>query len=271
MSIGLGCGALGEPSLDEVQVQALLDGAVELGVTVFDAARSYGIAEARLGRGLRGRSVTISTKGGYGVEPVPEWTGTAITEGIERARRLLGVERIDVFHLHSCPLEVLQRPELTDALQAAKRAGRIVRAGYSGDNEALSWAVESGFFDAVQASFSVFDQSNGPALRRAKARGLWVMAKRALGGAVWKGLGTDDAGREYRRRLEVMGLQVDEDLAARFVAHAPEVDVALVGTTRLEHLRQVMEAVARGPLPAEVESAVRAAFHGNGAGWRAQI
>jgi hypothetical protein len=37
MSIGLGCGALGEPSLDALQVQALFAGAVQLGVTVFDA------------------------------------------------------------------------------------------------------------------------------------------------------------------------------------------------------------------------------------------
>lgn len=271
MRIGLGCGALGDASLDEGRVQTLLDGALALGVTVFDAARSYGVAEARLGRDLRGHRVTISTKGGYGVDPVPEWTGAAITEGIERARRLLGVDRIDVFHLHSCPLEVLQRAELTDALHAAKRAGRIGRAGYSGDNEALAWAVESGLFDAVQASFSVFDQSNGPTLRRAKERGLWVMAKRPLGGAAWRGTPNDDAGREYRRRLELMGLPIDEDLAARFVAHAPEVDVALVGTSKLENLRQVVAAVAKGPLPAAVDSSVREAFVNNGAGWRAQI
>jgi aryl-alcohol dehydrogenase-like predicted oxidoreductase len=271
MKIGLGCGALGVPSLDEESVHTLLEGALELGITVFDAARSYGAAEARLGRGLSGRRVTLSTKGGYGVEPVPEWTGAAIFEGIERARQVLGVERIDVFHLHSCPLEVLKRAELTDALHEAKRSGRIARSGYSGDNEALDWAVESGLFDAVQASFSIVDQSNGPTLRRAKERGLWVMAKRPLGGAVWRSLATDEAGREYRRRLEGMRIDVNEDVAARFVAHAPEIDVALVGTTRLENLRQVVGAVAKGPLPGAVDAAFRDAFARSSSGWRAQI
>jgi len=79
MKLGLGCGALGDARLDEGQAAALVDAALRVGVKVFDTARSYGESEGRLGRFLHRRAVTISTKGGYGVEPVREWTGAAIT------------------------------------------------------------------------------------------------------------------------------------------------------------------------------------------------
>lgn len=275
MKLGLGCGALGDlRRLDERQAAALVDAALRVGVKVFDTARSYGESEGRLGRFLHRRAVTISTKGGYGVEPVREWTGAAITAGIERARHELGVDRLGLFHLHSCPLEVLQRPDLLEALESAKRQGLVERIGYAGDGEALAWAVECGRFDAFEASWSVFDQANGPVLLRAKAQGKFVLAKRPLGGAPWRGLPSDAAGAEYLRRMQAMAIDVAmpwEELAARFAAHASEVDVILVGTTRAANLERIAAAVEKGPLPAELDGLIRAAFRREGTKWTAQI
>lgn len=275
MKVGLGCGALGDPSaIDDAQATYLVRGALELGVRVFDTARSYGLSEERLRRALAGTPVRLSTKGGYGVEPIAEWTGEAISAGIERARRQLGVEGIEVFHLHSCPLEVLQRPGVIEALHEARAAGRIVRAGYSGDGAALQWAVESGAFDAVEASFSVFDQTNARALRAARAKGLWVIAKRALGGAVWERAPSDEATRAYRSRFEAMALTFElpwEEVAARFVAHAPEIELMLVGTTRLAHLHRIIDAVLKGPLPEAMTQTIRGTFERLGQQWAAQI
>jgi aryl-alcohol dehydrogenase-like predicted oxidoreductase len=265
--LALGCGGLG--ALPESEGLALVRRALELGVNVFDTARSYGESEARLGRWLEGTAVTRSTKGGYGVEPVPEWTGEAISAGIERARRTLRVPCVDVFFLHSCPLEVLERPGLVEALVRARERGLIGAAGYSGDGEPLAWAVEHGAFQVVQASFSVFDQANGPTLRRARAAGLTVFAKRPLAGAVWSRVPTDDATRAYRRRFEAMAVEPSlpwDEVATRFVAHAPEVDVVLLGTTRPERLAQAFGLAAKGPLPADLDRLVRAAFSG---GWPA--
>ncbi|PYQ56709.1 MAG: aldo/keto reductase, partial [Acidobacteria bacterium] len=46
------------------------------------------------------------------------------------------------------------------------------------------------------------------------------------------------------------------------------VHCAIVGTSRLEHLRRNVEQVAKGPLPAETVEAIRAAFR---AEWEGQI
>lgn len=273
MKLALGCGGLGDPTTDEAQVTALLRGALDRGVTLFDAARSYGLAEERLGRVVAPSPLArFSTKGGYGVEPIPEWTGPAVRASIERACERLRVDRLEIFHLHSCPLAVLQRPGLVEALHQARAAGRIARAGYAGDGDALVWAVESGAFDAVEASFSLFDQANGPTLLRARAKGIWVLAKRPLGGAVWSRPAADDATRAYRHRFELMGFEAGapmDELAARFVAHAPEIDVMVLGTRRLEHLEAVAAAIARGPLPEPTARALREKFAAHGAHWPA--
>src|SRR5271167_131875 len=79
--LGLGCGGLGEARVGDLDAERLVLGAVDLGVTFFDAARSYGSAEERLGRllGSRRNDVVLSTKGGYGATDTEDWTAAAIT------------------------------------------------------------------------------------------------------------------------------------------------------------------------------------------------
>ena len=270
--VALGCGALGDARLSERDAERLVLGALDLGVTLFDSARSYGVSEERLGRLLRGREATRSTKGGYGIDGVMDWSPDAVQGGIERALARLQVERIDLFHLHSCPLEVLRRPELLDALERARTAGKIRLACYSGDNAELEWAVGSGRFGAVQASINVYDQNNLAAF--AGRLGIGVLAKRPLANATWRGAEPhDEAARAYRSRHQQLALVPDGDwdeFAARFTAFSPGVTSILVGTTSLEHLARAVRAVERGPLASRLDAEVRTRFERRSAGaWRA--
>jgi aryl-alcohol dehydrogenase-like predicted oxidoreductase len=275
-TLGLGCGGLGESRITDADAERLVHAALDLGVTFFDAARSYGAAEERLGRALGSRraGVVLSTKGGYAAGGCDDWTGACITSGIDDALERLRTDRIDVFHLHSCPPQVLVRGDLHEALVRAREAGKIRVAAYSGDNDALAWAVGSETFGSVQCSVNPFDQH---ALResvpRAASRGLGVVAKRALGNAPWRFAGrpsADDVGAAWDRMramaFDPAPLSWDE-LALRFSAFAPGVACAIVGTTRIEHLAAAVRAVEAGPLPADVELRVRAAFSAVGSGW----
>lgn len=89
--LGLGAGEIGDPALDDREVEALLRAAVELGVTLIDTARSYGRSEERIGRFLAPvrDQVVLSTKVGYGVDGVPDWTGECIRRGAIIPRRPL--------------------------------------------------------------------------------------------------------------------------------------------------------------------------------------
>jgi aryl-alcohol dehydrogenase-like predicted oxidoreductase len=283
--LGLGAGEIGDPALDDREVEALLRVAVEIGVTLIDTARSYGRSEERIGRFLAPvrDQVVLSTKVGYGVEGVPDWTGECIRRGVDRALEQLATDRIDVVHLHSCPVDVLAHGDAIDALIDARRAGKIRCAAYSGDNDALDWAAASGRFDSLQLSWSLCDQHAVAVIERARAAGLGVIAKRPLANAPWRFAGRP-AGHEaelYWDRWQALGLDLGElgrpgelawdELAARFAAHTPGVSSAIVGTRSLGHLRHDAELVARGGLPLAVFAAVRARWQAVGADWPARI
>jgi aryl-alcohol dehydrogenase-like predicted oxidoreductase len=274
--VGLGCGGIGEARLTDAEAERLVHAALDLGVSFFDVARSYGSAEERLGRALgpRRRGVVLSTKGGYGASGAADWTGACITRGIDEALARLRTDRVDVFHLHSCPLDVLRRDELHEALRAARDAGKIAVAAYSGDNDALAWAVRSGTFGSVQCSVNLFDQhALLHVLPEASRRGLGVVAKRPLGNAAWRYAAEperDDV-RELWRRSREMGVDPSplsfEELALRFAAYAEGVSSAVVGTTSVEHLAAAVRAVDGGPLAEDVRQRVSSAFDRVGRAW----
>ena len=54
-ALGFGAGHVGDPSMDESAVGALLNAALDAGVTLVDTARGYGLSEERIGRHLAHR------------------------------------------------------------------------------------------------------------------------------------------------------------------------------------------------------------------------
>lgn len=279
-AVGLGAGRIGGADSSETDVDTLVAAALDLGVTLVDTAPSYGFSEERLGRALSGRRerVVLSTKLGYGVPGIPDWTGPCIAAGVDAALSRLRTDRIDLAHLHSCGIEVLERGEVVDALRRAVDAGKVRVAAYSGEGEALLWAVRSGAFGAVQCSVSPVDQSSlSAAVAEAGLRGLGVLGKRPLGNAPWRfrdrppEADVAEAWERFRSlALDAGGLGWTE-LFARFAAFAPGVSAVLLGTASPGHLAEVVAAVERGPLdPAAVES-LRAAWRRVGSRWTGRV
>ncbi len=273
-ALGLGAGQVGQDSVTEDQAAQLLNGALDAGVTLLDTARGYGLSEERIGRHLAGRrdEFVLSSKGGYDVPGTENWTPAAVTAGIDRALRQTRSERIEIFHLHSCPVGDLERGDLQDALDAAVAAGKIGLAAYSGDNEHLAYAVDSGRFRSIETSVNLADQWN---LHHVVGRRpeLGVIAKRPLANAPWRfdERPVGDYAELYWERLRELaldpaGLAWDE-LALRFSAYAPGVHTAITGTARLEHLRRNIAIVERGPLPGDVLAQIEAAWKRVGADW----
>ncbi|HEY4588112.1 MAG TPA: aldo/keto reductase, partial [Thermoanaerobaculia bacterium] len=242
--LGFGAGHVGDPSLDEAEVGRLLHGALDLGVTLIDTARSYGLSEERIGRHLAGRrdEFVLSTKVGYGISGYGDWTGPVIAAGVDAALGRLRTDRIDVVHLHSCPLDVLERGEVVAALQAAVAAGKVRVAAYSGDNAPLEWAIASGAFGSVETSVNLVDQrAIERALPAAEERGLGVIAKRPAANAPWRFAARPAAADValYWERWRALDLDPGAygwtELALRFAAYQDGVQCAIVGTSRPEH------------------------------------
>lgn len=268
--LGFGAMHLNDERSSEHEAGHLLNAVLDLGVNLIDTARGYGLSEERIGRHLahRRQDFVLSTKVGYLVEGLPDWTYDCIVGGVERALRVMRTDWLDIVHLHSCPLHVLEQDEVIRALDDCRRAGKLRVAAYSGDNAELSRAIADERFGAIQTSISLCDQINlAERLPAAAERGLGVIAKRPIAGAVWRHAQRpgDFAEGQYWDRWQAMGfntLPAEErtELALRFTAHLPGVSSSIVGTGKLANFRQNLTLVEKGPLPAAQQDLLRQAF-----------
>jgi aryl-alcohol dehydrogenase-like predicted oxidoreductase len=279
--LGFGAMQAGDPDLSEEHAARLLNHALDLGLTLIDTARSYGLSEERIGRHLAHRrgEFVLSTKVGYGVPGIPDWTYECIVAGVDAARDRLRTDVLDIVHLHSCGIELLEEGDTARALEDCVAAGKIRVAAYSGDGPALRHATISGVFAGVQASVNLCDQEALPVLAEARACGVGTLAKRPLAGQPWRASDppADGVHAEYWRRFAqlrgALGFDVEdwEALALRFCAYAPGVDCVIVGGTDPRHLGRNRAAITAGPLETRQQQAIQAAFGRIGAGWRGLV
>jgi aryl-alcohol dehydrogenase-like predicted oxidoreductase len=276
-ALGFGAGGVGDPSFSEGDAASLLNAVLDLGIGLIDTARSYGPSEERIGRHLARRrgEFVLSTKVGYSVPGFEDWTAECVSAGVDLALQNLRTDVLDVVHLHSCPLSTLEQNGVAEALGRAVESGKVRVAAYSGDGAPLDFAVACGLFGSIQTSVNVVDQrALDSAVPRAWEGGLGVIGKRTLANAVWRrdpAPGEDDAIAIYRRRWHDLALDLGglppEEAALRFSAYLPGVSSVLVATRSIGHLEANLEALARGPLPAELQLAIRDRFRDRGKDW----
>jgi aryl-alcohol dehydrogenase-like predicted oxidoreductase len=280
--LGFGAMHLNDDRVSEAEAGHLLNAVLDLGVNLIDTARGYGLSEERIGRHLavRRSEFVLSTKVGYGIPGTQDWTPGCIVAGVDAALVRMRCEHIDIVHLHSCPRHVLERGDVTQALEDCHKAGKLRVVAYSGDNEELDFAIDCGRFGSVQTSISVCDQVNfAHRLPALKARGMGVIAKRPIAGAVWNRPQRPDDHAEgaYWDRWQAMDLAQRMDgmsrteMALRFVAHCPMVSSCIVGTRSLAHFEENASMVERGPLAENQVGLVREAFQGRDRDWRGLI
>jgi hypothetical protein len=282
--LGVGLSEIGSLSLGEAATAArVLNTALDKGVNFFDTAACYGNSEALVGRTLSARrdEFVLSTKAGHAVGDYRgrSWTFDTVRDSIERSLRRLQIDYLDIVHLHSCSVEVLERGDVIRALQEAKQAGKTRYIGYSGDNEAAAWAVNSGLFDTLETSYNVVDQRARTRLfSRASAQGMGIIAKRPIANGAW-GAPRSPSGyaAEYYRRAEIMlregpisGAPDDRILLALGFALAHgAVDTAITGTSDPEHMQANIRSVEEAlPIAAEAVAELQRRFDRLGADWR---
>ncbi len=137
--VGLGCNNFGR-RLNVDQTRAVVDAAIDVGVTLLDTAESYGGAgrsEEMLGEVLEGRRdrVVLATKFGgadMGYGPVAGAKGGRgyIRRAVEQSLRRLRTDYIDLYQIHA-PDPVTPMDETLSALTDLVRAGLVRYIGHS--------------------------------------------------------------------------------------------------------------------------------------------
>lgn len=258
--IGLGLAAVGRPAyitlgrdrdlgedrsveLLRRRAQDVLDAAWAAGVRWFDAARSYGRAEEFLGgwldaRGIVPGAVTVSSKWGY--EYVGEWrldapvherkelTEERLCAQLAESRALLD-GHLALYQIHSATIEsgVLEDSDVMGRLAQLRTTGLRVGLSVTGPQQAaaIDRAVALGAFDAVQATWNLFERSAEAALARAHAAGMTVLVKEGVANGLLAG---DAAPPQLSAAARSHGVEPDAVALAAALAR-PWADVVLSG------------------------------------------
>jgi aryl-alcohol dehydrogenase-like predicted oxidoreductase len=283
-SIGLGLAALGRPGyinlghssdlgghldVDSMQAgaHAVLDGAYDAGVRYFDAARSYGRAEEFLGSWLRARGldpdeVTVGSKWGYRytagwrvdaeVHEVKELTVANLRRQYAESVESLGAN-LRLYQIHSATIEsgVLEDLAVLDELARLRAHGLAIGFSTSGPRQAetIRHAVETGGFDAVQATWNLLERSAGQALAHAHAAGVGVVVKEAVANGLLTARGSVAPLLELSAEL---GTGPDAVALAAVLAQ-PWVDVVLSGASTVEMLQSNLGALTLSLGPDQLE------------------
>ena len=140
--VGLGCNNFGG-RIDEAASRAVIDAALEAGITFFDTADVYGNrggSEEIIGRALGGRrdQVVLATKFGsdMGTGETARGSRSYIRTAVEASLRRLQTDRIDLLQYHS-PDEVTPIEETLDALDELVRDGTVRAIGSSNFSRSL--------------------------------------------------------------------------------------------------------------------------------------
>jgi aryl-alcohol dehydrogenase-like predicted oxidoreductase len=214
--VGLGAWQLGADwgEVDESDALAVLNSAIDGGVTFIDTADVYGDgrSERLVGQVLKEHpGLTVASKMGRRVAQTPEnYTLDSFRAWNDRSRENLGVDTIDLVQLHCPPTAVYSTDAVFDALDTLVDEGRIAAYGVSVETcaEALT-AIARPNVASVQIILNAFRlKPLDEVLPAAERAGVGIIARVPLASGLLSGkydenttFGSDDH-RNYNRKGE---------------------------------------------------------------------
>ena len=287
--VGLGTWQLGGDwgDVDEDTAGEVLEAALDAGVTLLDTADVYGDgrSEERIRKALAARSDRpfVATKAGRRADPfeAAQYTAENLRAWVDRSRRNLGVDTLDLVQLHCPPPAVYSDQRVYDALDALVDGGAVAAYGVSVETvaEGLT-ALEHPGVQSIQVILNVFRRKPlEQLLPAAAARGVGILARVPLASGLLSGkydesttFGADDH-RNYNRHGEAFdvgetfsgvpydagvaaareftalcGDRVPAQVALRWVVDQPGVTAVIPGARSVEQVRSNAAAADLAPL-----------------------
>ena len=204
----------------DAEVDRLLNGLLDAGITYIDTAPAYGLSEERIGRAIAHRrgEFVLSTKVGETFDNGKseyDYSEPGVHRSIERSLRRLKTDILDIVFIHSDGNDrrILDETPIVETLRDLKTAGLIAAIGLSGKTvegatQSLEWA------DVVMVEYHIDDRSHETLISAAADRGVGVVVKKGLASG-----------------------QLSPEAAIRFVLANPLVGSLVIGGLNLDHIR----------------------------------
>jgi aryl-alcohol dehydrogenase-like predicted oxidoreductase len=282
-------------TVSETSAYEVFEAAIASGITGIDTANGYAKSTTEslispLVNKYRDR-IVLATKAGMPHADAGEnspLSAAGLRASVEGSLRRLDVETIDLFYLHQ-PDRAASLDETLETIAALRAEGKIANLGLSNFAawqavDVLAAAERAGAPRPVVAQnvYSILARRiEDEWLECGASHGIATMAYNPLaGGLLARRPSTDGAGDRfsgsvlaemYSQRylsdsvlasVEALAAVADEagipqaELALRWVAGASGIDSLLLGASRVEQLKTNITAIAKGPLPTDVLTAV---------------
>lgn len=294
---GMGGGVGGWTGSDDRESTAVLQAAVDAGITFFDGALVYGAGRSdellgALARANPAAGLFLASKIPPKNREWPARPGSRIRDvfppdyirsSAAAIVRRHGGRVPDLVQLHVWQDEWADDPGWQEAVAGLRRDGLAHHVGISVNRREpanVLRTLETGLIDAVQVVYNVFDQSPEDELLPAcRALGVAVIARVPLDEGSLGGTLTVDSRwpdgdfrnayfapaslRATVERVQALRPLVPEgqtmaQLALRFVLSSPDVATVIPGMRSTGHLAENVAAAEAGPLPPDLVAALRA-------------
>jgi aryl-alcohol dehydrogenase-like predicted oxidoreductase len=240
--IGLGLASLGMAGYSPEEFQAVVQTAIDEGVSYLDMQPNYGEAERLVAPVLRKNRDQL-----FVVTKTWEKSKQDVMGSIAGSLDRLGVPSIDAVLLNNIGgydlNALLSADGAVAGLREARRRGQVRFLGLSGHYRPghFKQALETGEFDIVMAPFNFVDRHlyafEHDILPAAAKCGAGIVAMKVLGGAVDLKYDT----RDQRAMLPV----ADHPTAIRYVLGLPQLSCAVIGCKNAEEVRSAAVAGRR--------------------------
>ncbi|MCW5981667.1 MAG: aldo/keto reductase [Bryobacteraceae bacterium] len=237
-TLGFGCMLASDP--------LVVERAVDLGVNYIDTARVYqgGNNERMVGAALKGKRDKVVL-----VSKAPSKDREELLKELDRSLSELGTDHLDVWFLHNRNTAEEVTPELLDAQQEAKKAGKIRFAGVSfhfNMPEMLDYVVKLGNVDVALVSYNFTMQPEvGEAIRKARAKGMGIVAMKVMAGGYAR---IQRGDRLYGQTPEGLTARLKRpgamEAALKWALKNQSVDTAIIGITDFEELEEDIRAMS---------------------------
>jgi aryl-alcohol dehydrogenase-like predicted oxidoreductase len=272
-------GLSGEPygKVDPAEAEKVLARALDIGLTLIDTSDSYGAGkmEALVGKVLAGKKdALVVTKGGTDrtTQPaVKRFDPDYLRGAVQRSKKRLGRDAIDLYLLHNPSADSLITGEATGALEAMKKEGLLRHWGVSaGDTDVARAAIQKGA-EVLELAYNMFQAVDLHRLAgEIMVAGVGVLAHSTLSYGLLAGMWTKErtfAEGDHRaerwtkvelarrvQQLEAARYLVKGDIltlrgaAVRFVLANHLVSAAVLGPRTVEQLEQLVRETGSGPI-----------------------
>lgn len=295
-TVGLGCNNLGRsgtPTESQEGTDAVINAAIDAGITLFDVADTYGrtpgLSEEMLGKALGGRreDVVLATKfgmdmqGANGADFGARGSRRYIVKAAEASLRRLNTDWIDLYQFHT-PDPLTPIEETLAALDDLVTSGKV---RYIGHSNRAGWQIAEAEFVARMGGYTPFisSQNHYNLLDRraelevtpaAEAYGLGVLpyfplANGLLTGKYSSGKAPEGSRLTHSRTNLLENADMDQlaefgsfaaergltevQVAFSWLAAQPSVASVIAGATKVEQVRQNAEAVSWVPSEKDLE------------------